>query len=86
MRIGLLTYGLDRPLTGISRYTLELAQALVALKPPPEVVLLTAGGPGPLANGGFQRVPLPGCRLLLGLLMTLGNVMIPLLRNCEGVR
>jgi len=31
MKIGLLTYALDRPLTGIGRYTLELARALAAL-------------------------------------------------------
>jgi glycosyltransferase involved in cell wall biosynthesis len=84
MRIGLLTYALNRPLSGISRYTLELARVLAALEDRPEVVLLTAGGVGPLVDGGFQRVPLPGCRLLPGL-MTLGNVMIPLLARRLGL-
>jgi len=77
VRIGLLTYALDRPLTGIGRYTLELARALAALEDGPDVVLLTAGGAGPLAKENvLRRVSLPGCRLLPGLL-TLGNVVIP---------
>jgi len=76
MRLGLLTYALDRPLTGISRYTLELARALAAPQDWPEVILLTAGGSGLLADDSFQRVPLPGCRLLPGL-VTLGNLLIP---------
>jgi glycosyltransferase involved in cell wall biosynthesis len=79
MRIGLLVYGLDRAFTGIGRYTLELARALRALPEGPEVVLLTAGGPGPLAGeNGLRRVSLPGCRLL-PTLITLGNGWIPLL-------
>ena len=78
MRVGLLIYGLDRPLTGISRYTLELAMALQALECPLELVLLTAGGLGPLAKeNNFRRIRLPGCRLLPGL-MILGNAIIPL--------
>lgn len=77
MRIGLIVYGLDRPLTGIARYTLELARAMSALTPRPEVVLLGAGDLGPLENQtAFPYVPLPGCRLLPGL-MTFGNVVIP---------
>jgi glycosyltransferase involved in cell wall biosynthesis len=76
MRVGLVIYGLDRPLTGIGRYTLELARALSGLTPRPEVVLLCAGGIGPLAEDNeFQCVELPGCRLLPGL-MTVGNVAI----------
>jgi glycosyltransferase involved in cell wall biosynthesis len=78
MRVGLLVYALDRPLTGIGRYTLELTRALRVLKKELEVVLLTAGNPGPLANEDFQRVSLTGCRLLPGL-ATLGNVFVPLL-------
>lgn len=77
-RVGLIVYGLDRPLMGIGRYTLELARALVALDSRPEVVLLTAGSPGPLASDvRFQVAPLPGCRLLPGL-MTLGNLWLPI--------
>ncbi len=76
MRVGMLIYGLDRPLTGIGRYTLELTRALRALGNEIEVILLTAGRPGLLADGGFRHVPLPGCRLLPGL-VTLGNFLIP---------
>ena len=77
-RIGLLTYGLDRSLSGISRYTLELTQAIAALAPRPDVVLLTAGRADHLAGvNNYHSVPLLGCRLLPGL-VTLGNVMIPL--------
>jgi glycosyltransferase involved in cell wall biosynthesis len=78
MRIGIVTYALDRPLSGISRYTLELARALVVASSGLDLVLLTAGAAGPLAaQNRFQRVPLPGCRLW-PCLVTLGNVMIPL--------
>ena len=77
MRIGLITYGLDRPFTGTSRYSLELAQALAALGEPLELFLLAAGGLGPLADqAGFQKVPLTGCRLLPSL-MTLGSTLLP---------
>ncbi len=77
MKIGLLTYGLDRPLTGIGRYTLELARALAVLRDGPEVTLLAAGGAGPLASKkGLRYASLPGCRLLPGLL-TFGALLIP---------
>jgi glycosyltransferase involved in cell wall biosynthesis len=73
----MVVYGLDRPFHGIGRYTTDLVQALVALNPAPEIVLLTAGGPGPLGGkAGLRQAPLPGCRLLPGL-MTLGNALIP---------
>jgi glycosyltransferase involved in cell wall biosynthesis len=77
MRIGLIVYGLDRPLTGIGRYTLELARAMSALTPRPDIVLLRAGALGPLENEThFPEVQLPACALLPGLI-TLGNVVIP---------
>ena len=77
MRIGLLAYGLDRPLTGISRYTVELARALANLPDRPQVTLLAAGGCASLAaETGFPIYRLPGCRLLPGL-MTLGNLWLP---------
>jgi len=77
MQVGIISYGLDRPLTGIGRYTVELARALADLENGPGVTLLAAGGAGPLASqSGLRSVPLPGCRLLPGL-VTLGNVMIP---------
>lgn len=77
MRVGYLAYGLDRPLTGIGRYTVELARALTTLATPPELTLLTAGAPLALDGGrGWHCAPLTGCRLL-PLLMTWGNVLIP---------
>nr|MBC7245819.1 glycosyltransferase family 4 protein [Chloroflexota bacterium] len=77
MRIAILVYGLDRPLSGISRYTVELARALAALPEGPEVRLLAAGGVGPLAEATpFPSIPLLGCSRLPGL-VTLGNVLIP---------
>jgi glycosyltransferase involved in cell wall biosynthesis len=76
MKVGLLTYGLDRPLTGIGRYTVELAKGLARLEQGPVVTLLRAGSAGPLEAENFPAVSLPGCRLLPGL-MTLGNIWIP---------
>lgn len=81
MKIGLLIYGLDRPMTGISRYTYELVHALSALPDGPEIVLLAAGYLGPLASQEkFSVIPLPGCHLLPALL-TLGNVLLPYLAS-----
>jgi len=75
MKVGLITYGLDRPMTGISRYTVELARALVNIPDGPQVTLLQAG-PSPFLSGEvYRRVSLPGCRLLPGLL-TLGNFLL----------
>ncbi|MGB7537909.1 MAG: glycosyltransferase family 1 protein [Anaerolineales bacterium] len=76
MKVGLITYGLDRPLTGIGRYTIELAKALSKLTDGPEITLLQAGSSGRLEEAVFNRVSLPGCRLLPGL-MTLGNFYLP---------
>ncbi len=76
MKVGLIAYGLDRPLTGIGRYTIELAKALSALPDGPEITLLQAGSPGRLGEAVFNWVSLPGCRLLPGL-MTLGNLYFP---------
>lgn len=77
MQVGLISYGLDRPLTGIGRYTVELARALSALRGDVEITLLAAGDAGPLADQNAVRtVTLPGCRLLPGL-MTLGNAWLP---------
>jgi len=85
VRVGLIVYGLERPLGGISRYTLELIRAIAALHPRPHLVLLTAGRAGGLAaTNSYRHVPLLGCRLLPGLIM-LGNVMIPLAVRREGL-
>ncbi len=77
-RIGYLTYGLDRPLTGIGRYSLELARALHALANTPEFVLLSTERSDPHALWKlFKRRNLPLCRTLPGL-MTIGNAVIAL--------
>jgi glycosyltransferase involved in cell wall biosynthesis len=76
LHLGLLAYGLDRPLSGIGRYTVELARALVT-QPGLAITLLTAGEP--LAfNGaeGLGRAALPGCSRLPALL-TLGSGLMP---------
>jgi glycosyltransferase involved in cell wall biosynthesis len=75
-RIGILTYGLDRPLTGIGRYSLELLKALSNLRPSLDITLLCAGPPGPLSGVVAKgEVPLTGARIL-PLLVTWGQVMI----------
>src|SRR5439155_21352631 len=65
------------PLSGTSRYALELIRELAVLEDRPEIVLLKAGKPGPVMDSSFPRVALPGCSLLPGL-ATLGNLFIPL--------
>lgn len=76
MRIGFLTYGMDRPQGGISRYTQELISAYARQSPPPDITLFSAGTAGSVAKLGFPMVQLPGCRLLPGLLV-LGNGLLP---------
>lgn len=79
MRIGILTYGLDRPLTGISRYTVEIVKALANQAQAPDITLLHAGDLGSLAKQTpFATVRLAGCRLLPSL-MTLGQTLLPAL-------
>lgn len=60
LRVGLLGYGLDRPGSGIARYTAELAAHLRAADAGVEPVLLAAGS----APGGIDqetaRVAIPG--------------------------
>ncbi|MEP7287852.1 MAG: glycosyltransferase family 1 protein [Chloroflexota bacterium] len=74
--VGLLAYGLDRPLTGITRYTVELIRALVQLQPAPDLVLLTAGQALAAAElRGYRSVPLRGSRLLPAFL-TLGSLLV----------
>lgn len=76
MRVGYLTYGLDRTPTGIGRYAVELLRALAPFSHTCEMVLLTTEredrhGLWEL----FEHHALPGCRLLPAL-MTVGNVML----------
>jgi glycosyltransferase involved in cell wall biosynthesis len=82
-RVALLAYGLDRPLSGIARYTLELACAVSRLSQPPSLVMLTAGSAQGLPHAqGVTHRSLPASSRLPGLL-TLGSVRIPLLaRRC----
>lgn len=75
MKVGLITYGLDRPLNGLSRYATELLQALSRLTGEVELILLNAGRvPASSQVDGIRSIMLPSCRLLPGLL-TLGNAM-----------
>src|SRR6266508_2410413 len=76
MRVGYLTYGLDRAPTVIGRYAVELLRALVALPNCPEIVLLTTERED--RHGlwdAFEHHTLPGCRLLPAL-MTFGNLAL----------
>lgn len=76
MRVGIIIYGLDRPLTGIGRYTLELVRALCNLKPGPEITLFCAGGLGPLSEiSNCKLIQLGGSRMLPAL-MTWGQFLI----------
>ena len=77
MRLGFLTYGLDRPLSGVGRVALELGRALHGLDDT-EVTFLTPYRRGPfVGEPGVRRVYLPGCRTLPGL-MLLGGAAIAL--------
>lgn len=78
MRIGYLTYGLDRAPTGIGRYAVELLRALALLPNGPDLVLLTTEREDRhgLWNT-FEHYALPACHLLPSL-MTLGNVALTL--------
>jgi len=73
LRPGILVYGLDRPLSGIGRYSSELISELARLGFP--ITLL--GGPAPnlLHANMYFSASLPGCNLLPGLI-TLGNIMV----------
>ena len=77
VRVGFLTYGLDRPLSGVTRVALELGRAL-ADRPECDVVFLTPYRSGPFAGQrGARSIYLPGCRLL-PTLMALGGPFIAL--------
>jgi glycosyltransferase involved in cell wall biosynthesis len=76
MRIGYLTYGLDRTPAGIGRYAVELVRALATFPDRPEIVLLTTEGQDQHNLWDlFEHHALPGCRLL-PTLMTLGSLAI----------
>ena len=76
MRIGYLTYGLDRAPTGIGRYAVGLLRALATIPNGPQIVLLTTERTDHHRLWDrFERHALPGCRLLPALL-TLGNLAV----------
>ncbi len=75
MRIGFVTYGLDRPLSGISRVAMELGSALHR-SPDCQVVFLRPYRQGPFTDElGVSSFHLPGCARLPGL-MALGGPLI----------
>jgi glycosyltransferase involved in cell wall biosynthesis len=75
LRVGVLAYGLDRPLTGIGRYAVELVRALRVHRPDVEVILLKPfAGPIPDLDERATAM-LPGARLLPAM-MALGPVEI----------
>lgn len=81
MRVGILTYGLDRQLGGIGRYTKELIGAFTSLQAPDvEFVLLASGGLDALDEIPFDVYPLEGSRLL-PVLMTRGQWQLRQLAN-----
>jgi glycosyltransferase involved in cell wall biosynthesis len=76
MRVGFLTYGLDRAPAGIGRYAVELLRALDSTQQDLEIILLTTEREDPLGLWEeFEHHPLPGCRLLPAL-MTAGNLLL----------
>lgn len=68
MQIGIITYGLDRPLTGIARYTTEVIKAMQQLDAGPEITLLSSGGIDTLLELQLPHVRLAGSQLAPGLM------------------
>lgn len=93
MRIGYLTYGLDRSPTGIGRYAMETLHAMHQLgqgqpndyENDCEFVLLTTERSDPYGLWNqFEHVHLPGCSLLPAL-MTIGNVLLSYAAKRHGL-
>ncbi len=82
MHIGLITYGLDRPPTGIGRYSIELITSLSDLGIP--VTLVGNSAPYLPNSTMYPLARMNGCRLLPGL-VTLGNFLLPPLVRKTGV-
>ena len=74
LRVGFLTYGLDRPLSGTTRVALELGRALLA-RDDVEVTFLRPYRRGYFAEPGVRSRYLPGCRLVPGLLLLGGPLL-----------
>lgn len=68
LRIGFVTYGLDRPLSGTTRVALELGRAL-ANQDAFDLVYLTTHRTGPFRESPYRSHYLPGCRLLPGFML-----------------
>lgn len=77
MRVGIITYGLGRSITGVGRYSIELIRALSALDQV-EVVLLAGEGLGPLENHGYEQLPIR-IASIMPLLMTTGSAQLPVI-------
>lgn len=88
MRIGYLTYGLDRSPTGIGRHAIGFLQTMYQLREeysPAEIVLLTTERSDPHQLWSqFERIHLPGCSLL-PTLMTIGNVLLSYAAKRHGL-
>lgn len=74
MKIGFIIYGLDRPLTGIGRFTLEVARAFEQLGA--DVTLLVSGELGVLSDTSLPHHQLKMARLAPALL-TVGSIQLP---------
>lgn len=83
-RLGLLAYGLDRPASGIGRYTIELVRALARFQDELAITLLTPFSGSP---AGLDRL-YPSIRLrgrLLPSLMSAGPPQIAAIARREGL-
>lgn len=79
MKLGLLAYGLDRSLTGIGRYTVELTRALSDELGMDDITLLIAGKPVSWSEfHHFNSETMWGCSRLPGLL-TIGQLILPMM-------
>ena len=83
VRFGILTYGLDRSLSGIGRTVVELGRAL-ADRPDSEPVFLTPYRTGPFTESRYASVRLRAARLLPAL-MTVGAMELPLVARRHGL-
>jgi glycosyltransferase involved in cell wall biosynthesis len=76
LRVGILTYGLDRSLTGIGRYTLELLNAMEKQDGLSQLVLLTSGKlKNTIYGSRIKQLPLSRSGQL-PILLILGTLLI----------
>ncbi len=76
MRVGMIVYGLGSSVTGIGRYTIQLAEALHNANGDVELILIAAGSLGALAPQNIPYIQLKTAKLLPALL-TSGSVQLP---------